>query len=677
MASHFSTRGYPASIQQEHSVFQQQQQPPTPKVHFAPVMLHPDSPPEVASSFAFKLRNSFKGFTRSPARHSTQSSKKAKAAPPPVPPVPRGILQESQPASSSSSAAPATQPLHASAPASSSRPSPKDIQFEFVSAQPQPQQQQAPPRPGTPPSLVLPGDDAHRAQCLTSPQQASSSRHCYPHHGVQDFGPSRFLDTEMDLGVPLSGFDLAKSSRIPSMRFDDLGSDFTSELERRIYAADGATVTSPNGKAKQKRASLRPAPAASGHRSHSSASHKHKGHSPPKTSPAKSDSSRLLTVSYSPKRRKRHGSLGSSSKRLSRSCPPSAPSSSSLVEDGSSSELSMPETVSQAGELPALSASPKVTIQPPTPVLDGEEFDSPPHSPSNGFAAFVPSESDKLANDPARVSPPNQSIRSIADITNDSADGDLGAPATNVAAHNRNVSDSTATPPLSPSSSADTSLFSDMTSLTCSSLGEAFSSGDVSHASPKVAAAKSFKPAHAPIIEEPYSNGEKEDEDGALQLDRMLENLHRPVTASPLAASRYDQSQQEQVPSPYQFVSGLTRLQHSLSPTTEHDDPFESMRFSDHHLSTGYKAMASPVEITSTRESHKDFAMATAKSEACDLGLALGDFQLNSPPRGRKRDISTSAGGPIYTHGREESLWDLQEAVVCMGDRIEVRGYAY
>lgn len=99
------------------------------------------------------------------------------------------------------------------------------------------------------------------------------------------------------------------------------------------------------------------------------------------------------------------------------------------------------------------------------------------------------------------------------------------------------------------------------------------------------------------------------------------------------------------------------------------------MRFSN--LSAGYKAKASPVEITSTRESHRDFAMATAKSEACDLGLALGEFQLNSPPRGRKRDISTSAGGPLYTHGREESLWDLQEAVVCMGDRIEVRGYAY
>lgn len=95
-------------------------------------------------------------------------------------------------------------------------------------------------RAGTPPTLTLPALDLAGHSGSTSTSAAAD-----PPYKPK---PSILLD-DLDFGGGLSapsppGATLF-NTRIPSMRFDDLDSTFTSDLHKSIYAADGTTCATP------------------------------------------------------------------------------------------------------------------------------------------------------------------------------------------------------------------------------------------------------------------------------------------------------------------------------------------------------------------------------------------------------------------------------------------------
>lgn len=211
----------------------------------------------------------------------------------------------------------------------------------------------------------------------------------------------------------------------------------------------------------------------------------------------------------------------------------------------------------------------------------------------------------------------------------------------------------------------------------------------------------------------------EEEEDGDAQIERLMLDLQRPysfrkstdfsrhqrqlqqsfdhasLSSSAAAAnSRGAPPPRSEVPNRYGFLfdddsereAGLDTLQERFhrkwSPQQEIDDPFHFLARSetDSELTTGTQAVVpSAVHYTSVgRRPHFG-------------DLDFGQLQLDSPASAasRKREraayelerdetmatVGSTATKPLHTP--EGSLWDLQEAVVCMGDRVEISGFAY
>lgn len=452
-------------------------------------------------------------------------------------------------------------------------------------------------------------------------------------------------------GTPPTISHFAVSSRLPSMRFDEL---FEKDLNRLIYASDGATQSTPPCFRRATATVGSPKSPRSRTHSHYSPKKKARAMASSPTEDMPSMSFLMSSTNQSPKRRKtRHTSprmpeieVGSTLPFLTTQQPTPSHSSTSTGLFSSAIKEEKPS--------PAEVPQPQVKVQPPTPVID-----------DGGFTT-LPDQEDlwKELDDSRDITSMStrdeqQGIRSIADITNDSSSSHRSQPST---------------PPLSPSSTANSTSSSQSTRImTPASLSEAFDMGAIGlHCSPSTR-----KPVPPTVLIE--NSADDEEEDGDVQIEKLMNSLHRPYSfsASPKSPrSRRNSHRKTAIHNGATFNHelgdrDLSSLQRRFepkagTPPTDFDDPFSFVSRSG----TSSKVCAGKTRAPSPVQHHQ---FDHGRPQAGDFDFAALSLDSDSPPIAWKRARDESSDEEFYERGffKEESLWDLQEAVVCKGDRVE------
>lgn len=516
------------------------------------------------------------------------------------------------------------------------------------------------------------------------------------------------FEAEASDGLGISSTTLF-NTRIPSMRFDDLGASFTNALNRSIYAANGASwVSPPSSPRSPPRSDSNPAASCS--KNVFASIPEEKRHSPEvaQHEAGELNSSRLS----SPKRRRRESPLYSPAQQQQ--------PTTTTEQSGSETFTHQSEPGSSRSSWLEVQDAPQVKVQPPTPVIDDGGFEAPEETADlTDMFEMVNSSSSWVPLEPTRSEPVH--IRSIADITNDRS------PLTPSSSNN-------STPPLSPSTTADSMINSTCTSLTSASLmlSNAIDLCELGVDAPTKSSKGKARAIGSPFDyeEDGFALGDNP-EDSGVQIEKLMHSLQKPYTsrqpikssksieqphgvgiATPVMSRKKISAPQQPLPPPPQLNTGLDalkeRFHRTWTPKEDFEDPFSFLTRSgtESNLSTGVSPEANAIQCT------------TLGRKAQTGSLEFEELTLDSPTSGyidHVREDPEHDGpdeaddedddGDYYDHEGDEhlrseheqkypyngdvqtrfrrmhtpegSLWDLQEAVVCMGDRVEVSGVAF